>query len=211
MARIEEEATPIRSRAANERPSRYNSAVRHVAAINLRSPFGTAARPTFVGLAITVLLMACGHPATTGTSTAGKPTRGTKIVPTGGGGNVKPAGGAGTGSGAAAVANAPGLGCPVPSCAFHAGFGTYFTCTSGGGGACFHYGPACTPADACMFDPGDRTYKQCSKASEGTCQAWGAACAPTTKCMFSPQDGYHHHCDDVSGGTCKRYGAFCAP
>lgn len=189
MARIEEEATPIRCRAANQRPSRYNSAVRHVAVI-------------------TGVLLACGHPATTGPTTGGRPSGGTG-TPTGGGTARSLTDG--TGSGTVPVGTAKDLGCPAPSCAFHAGAGAYFTCTSSGGGSCFHYGPACTPADACMFDPGDRTYKQCAKSSEGTCQQWGAACAPATKCMFSPQDGYHHQCDEVSGGTCKRYGAFCAP
>lgn len=105
----------------------------------------------------------------------------------------------------------PTIGCPAPTCSFHAGAGGYFTCLSGGAGMCFHFGSPCTPADACMFDPGDRSYKQCSVASEGVCQQWGAACAPATACVFNPADGLHHQCDEVADGGCKRYGALCAP
>jgi hypothetical protein len=109
------------------------------------------------------------------------------------------------------VGDAPDIGCLTPSCAFHAGAAAYFTCLSGGAGACFHFGAPCTPADACMYDPGDRTYKQCAKPVEGACGQWGAACAPRAACMFDPADGLHHHCDDGGTGTCKRYGALCAP
>jgi hypothetical protein len=105
----------------------------------------------------------------------------------------------------------PVIGCPQPTCAFHAGGGAYFTCLAGGAGACFHFGAPCTPSDTCMYDPADRSYKECARASEGTCQQWGAACAPASKCMFNATDGLHHQCDDVSGGACKRYGALCAP
>src|SRR5262245_55487483 len=83
----------------------------------------------------------------------------------------------------------PAVGCPTPTCAFHAGAGAYFTCLAGGVGACFHFGAACAPQDQCMYDPGDRSYKQCTQPSEGTCPAWGAACAPASKCMFNPADG----------------------
>jgi hypothetical protein len=113
--------------------------------------------------------------------------------------------------GASGPVTLPAIGCPTPTCAFHAGASGYFTCLAGGAGACFHFGPPCAPPDSCMYDPGDRSYKQCARASEGTCQQWGAACAPATKCMFNPGDGLHHQCDDVAGGTCKHYGALCPP
>jgi hypothetical protein len=105
----------------------------------------------------------------------------------------------------------PDIGCLATTCAFHAGAAAYFTCLSGGAGACFHFGAPCTPADRCMYDPGDRTYKQCAAPVEGTCSRWGGACAPAAACMFDPTDGLHHHCDEVTGGTCKHYGELCAP
>jgi hypothetical protein len=117
--------------------------------------------------------------------------------------------GSATGSKTAVVL--PAVGCPTPTCAFHAGVGGYFTCLAGGAGACFHFGAPCAPQDQCMYDPSDRSYKQCTRPSEGTCLAWGATCAPATKCMFNPADGLSHQCDEVSGGGCKRYGALCAP
>lgn len=105
----------------------------------------------------------------------------------------------------------PDIGCLATTCAFHAGAAAYFTCLSGGAGACFHFGAPCAPADGCMYDPADRTYKTCASPIEGTCKAWGAACAPRTACMFDPADGLHHHCDDIAGGVCHHYGALCAP
>jgi hypothetical protein len=105
----------------------------------------------------------------------------------------------------------PAVGCPSPTCAFHAGGGGYFTCLAGGAGACFHFGSPCAPQDHCMYDPADAQYKQCAQPGEGTCAGWGPACAPTSKCMFNPADGLSHQCDEVSGGGCKRYGALCAP
>lgn len=113
--------------------------------------------------------------------------------------------------GPSASAQLPVVGCPTPTCAFHAGAGAYFTCLSGSAGACFHFGPACAPSDLCMYDPGDRTYKKCAQASEGACTQWGAPCAPASKCMFNPSDGLNHQCDEITGGGCKRYGALCAP
>jgi hypothetical protein len=114
-------------------------------------------------------------------------------------------------SAAATPVVVPAIGCPSPTCAFHAGVSGYFTCLASGAGACFHFGPSCAPSDACMYDPADRSYKQCARASEGQCQQWGAGCAPATRCMFNPSDGLHHRCEDVAGGACKRYGALCAP
>lgn len=103
------------------------------------------------------------------------------------------------------------IGCLTPTCAFHPGTGTYFTCTSSGAGTCFHFGPACNPSDGCMYDPAARTYKLCTANSEGKCQAWGAACAPASKCMFDARDGLHRQCEAIAGGGCSRYGALCAP
>jgi len=114
-------------------------------------------------------------------------------------------------AGGAPVLGVPDVGCLAPTCAYHAGGAGYFTCLSGGAGACFHYGAPCSPADACMYDPADQKYKHCASIVEGTCKQWGAACAPASKCMFSASDGLHHTCDDIDGGTCKRYGALCAP
>lgn len=172
------------SHGANRRATRYNRAVRSA-----------------IVLAWMVLIAGCGNPARRG--------------PDGPTGN-KTGGGTGTGSGTTAGSGTNSLvardvGCPAPTCAFHAGAAAYFTCTSSGAGSCFHFGPPCSPADACMYDPADRTYKQCAKSSEGTCAQWGAACAPASKCMFDPKDGYHRHCDDASAGTCKKLGGLCAP
>jgi hypothetical protein len=105
----------------------------------------------------------------------------------------------------------PAIGCPAPTCAFHAGVSGYFTCLASGAGMCFHFGPSCAPTDSCMYDPADRSYKQCARSIEGTCQQWGTACAPATRCMFNPSSGLHHRCDEVAGGGCRRYGALCAP
>jgi hypothetical protein len=113
-------------------------------------------------------------------------------------------------SGSAAIV--PEVGCPNPTCAFHAGAGSYFTCLSGGAGICFHFGGPCAPADGCMFDPQSHGYRTCAKPVEGACAQWSnAACAPANACMFDPDDGLHHHCDQVSGGTCAKYGVLCAP
>jgi hypothetical protein len=114
-----------------------------------------------------------------------------------------------TGSGSGIV---PDVGCLAPSCAYHAGTATYFTCLAGGAGACFHFGGPCTPTDNCMYDAQARNYKQCSRAVEGTCAQWGAsACAPASACMFDPDDSLHHHCEDIAGGACRKFGALCAP
>ncbi len=171
----------LRAAAANRLATRYNRIVRHA-----------------VVLAV-IFLVSCGNPARTG------PTG-----PTGGGTVTDKKPGPGTGSTGNPLV-ATDVGCPAPTCAFHANAAGYFVCMSGGAGSCFHYGPPCTPADSCMYDPSDRTYKQCSKPSEGKCEAWGAACAPATKCMVDPKDGYHRRCDDASGGTCKKFSALCAP
>jgi hypothetical protein len=153
---------------------------------------------------LAALAVGCGRPADPTHPTA-KPVVSTKIAaPTG----PLPSG---TRSGPAAPAVVPVVGCPTPTCAFHAGAGAYFVCLAGGAGACFHFGPACAPTDSCMYDPGDRTYKQCARSSEGTCQQWASACAPTSQCMFDAADGLHHACDEIAAGTCKRYGALCAP
>jgi len=133
--------------------------------------------------------------------------RGSAAVTRAGSAAVVPAG-----SAAAVAAIVPDVGCPDPSCAYHPGTATYFTCLSGGAGACFHFGGPCTPAGSCMFDAQARAYKQCARPVEGTCAQWGtAACAPASACMFDPDDGLHHHCDDVAGGACRTYGALCAP
>ncbi|HEY1555705.1 MAG TPA: hypothetical protein VGF94_12795 [Kofleriaceae bacterium] len=153
--------------------------------------------------ALVLVVTACG-PATEGPVARPLPPK-----------PVAHAGSAAAGSGAGSAAQpgpvaAPELGCPAPSCAYHAGAAGYFTCLSGGAGACFHFGGPCAPADGCMFD--GHAYRPCTRAVEGTCAQWGAgACAPRSGCMFDPADGLHHHCDDVAGGTCNRYGALCAP
>ena len=72
----------------------------------------------------------------------------------------------------------PVIGCPTPSCAFHAGAGAYFTCLAGGAGACFHFGAPCTPADACMFGAPDGLHHACDDISGGSCKRYGALCAP---------------------------------
>ena len=148
---------------------------------------------------LVIALAACG-PKPTDVKTGGS---GTKVIGTGSG-SAKP-------SGSGPMGSVPDVGCLTPSCAYHAGGNAYFTCLSGGAGACFHFGSPCTPKDSCMYDVKDRTYKQCARAVEGTCQQWGAACAPQSACMFSAQDGLHHKCDQLAGGTCARYGALCAP
>jgi hypothetical protein len=149
---------------------------------------------------LVIALVACGHPDVKHTTPVGGPTH-----------VASPGSGSGHGSAAPEPTTVADVGCLTPSCAFHAGTATYFTCLAGGAGACFHFGAPCTPADSCMFDPADKTYKSCARAVEGQCQQWGAACAPAAGCMFDPQDGLHHHCEQVSGGTCARYGALCAP
>lgn len=185
-----EHATPFSYRAANGSGPRYNHRVRAQV-----SP-----------VVVAVVLAACG-----GSPKAGPtgPT-GTKVTP-GASGKTPPVSGGGNGSAAAGPIVVKDIGCPAPTCVFHAGTGGYYTCTNSGAGMCFHFGPACTPAGGCMYDAADRTYKQCAKPVEGTCQQWGAACAPASKCMFDPKDGYHRQCEDTSGGTCKRFGALCSP
>ena len=152
-------------------------------------------------LPLLIALAACGPKTTTDVKTGGG-TGGPKVVGAGSG-SAKPAVGP--------VGTAPDVGCLQPSCAYHAGANGYFTCLSGGAGACFHFGGPCTPKDNCMYDAVDRTYKQCARSVEGSCQQWGAACAPAGACMFSAADGLHHKCDEVAGGSCKKYGALCAP
>ena len=156
---------------------------------------------------LAALVSGCGQPADP-KHPAPAPVGPTK---TGGPAKPPPAGKANAGAGPSAPIVLPAIGCPTPSCVFHAGAAAYFTCLAGGAGACFHFGAACAPADACMYDPADRTYKHCARMTEGACEQWGAACAPASKCMFSAADGLHHTCDDVAGGGCKRYGALCAP
>lgn len=159
-------------------------------------------------LVIALLVLAACGPRPQPQSGGGKVTGGTGGTgATGGGtGGTAPPVGTPTGTGVARD-----IGCLAPTCAFHAGTGTYFTCQSGGAGTCFHFGAACTPEGACMYDPAARSYKQCQRAVEGTCEAWGAACAPANKCMFDARDNLHRTCEAVSGGTCTRFGALCAP
>lgn len=111
--------------------------------------------------------------------------------------------GAGSGSGAKVASTTPSavpeIGCLTPTCAYHAGAGSYFTCLAGGAGTCFHFGGPCTPPDKCMYDTSSRTYKQCANSVEGACQQWGTACTPANGCMYSPADGMHH---DKSGALC---------
>jgi hypothetical protein len=163
--------------------------------------YNRAVRPVIVIVA--ALVAGCGHPADP-QQPVPPSSSSTRAFAT-------PTHVAGGGSGATQVVVLPAVGCPSPTCALHAGTGSYFTCLSSGAGACFHFGPSCAPPDACMYDPVDRSYKQCARASEGACQQWGAPCAPATRCMFNPADGAHHRCEDVAGGACKRYGALCAP
>jgi hypothetical protein len=153
---------------------------------------------------IAVLVAGCGRPA--GPKHASPPSSGTtKIV-----GSTRPAPTGNAAGGNVAVV-LPAVGCPSPTCVFHAGASGYFTCLSSGAGACFHFSSSCVPLDSCMYDPLDRLYKHCAKPSEGLCLQWGVACTPATRCMFKPSDGLHHQCDEVAGGGCQRYGALCAP
>ncbi len=179
---------------ALRRPSRYNLAVRQAIVL--------------------LVLLGCGTSAsqppakhvTPPTPVAHGNTPNPHPTPNGNGN------GNGNGSAAPPVAVAvPDIGCPSPTCAFHAGAGAYFTCLAGGAGACFHFGAPCAPSDACMYDPNEHSYKACQKSIEGTCAKWGTPCTPASKCMFDPQDGLHHTCDDASPGSCKKYGALCAP
>ena len=153
---------------------------------------------------VAALIAGCGPPADP-KRPAPPPVRSTKAIAQ----TTPVATGSAAGSNAPVVL--PAVGCPAPTCAFHAGAGGYFTCLAGGAGMCFHFGSPCAPQDGCMYDPGDRAYKQCTRSSEGACLAWGAACAPATRCMFNPADGLSHQCDEVAGGGCKRYGALCTP
>jgi hypothetical protein len=167
--------------------SRYNPAVRHAF--------------------LAVLLVACGHPA--------EPKHAT-VVTAGGGSAVPPkvtpvAVGAGAGAVRLSSVVLKDIGCPSPTCVYHAGGAAYFTCLAGGAGMCFHFGGPCAPPDSCMYDAADRTYKSCAKPVEGACAHYGAACAPASKCMFDPADGLHHRCDAAAGGKCTSYGALCAP
>lgn len=121
-----------------------------------------------------------------------------------------------TGSGQASAAISPPpepvkIGCPQPSCVYHAGANGYFTCFASGNGVCFHYGAPCTPADGCMVDAAERKYKQCANVEEGMCSQWGATCSPRSACMFRFEDSLHRHCDEMANGTCKHYGELCAP
>jgi hypothetical protein len=167
-------------------PSRYSRWVRHVLVV------------------IAVLVAGCGRPA--GPKHASLPSSGpTKTV-----GSTGPAP-TGNGAGGSVAVVLPAVGCPSPTCVFHAGASGYFTCLSSGAGACFHFSSSCAPLDSCMYDPLDRLYKHCAKASEGLCLQWGVACTPATRCMFKPSDGLHHQCEEVAGGGCQRYGALCAP
>jgi hypothetical protein len=159
-------------------------------------------RPLIVTIA--ALVVGCGHPADP-KHAGSPPARPTKISGTG-----QPAP-SGSGAGGDPVSVVPDIGCPAPTCVFHAGAGAYFTCLAGGAGTCFHFGATCAPADLCMYDPAGRSYKQCARAGEGVCMKWGAACVPPGKCMFTPADGLHHRCEEVADGGCKRYGALCAP
>jgi hypothetical protein len=122
-----------------------------------------------------------------------------------------PPAGSAAGSGAPPAIAVKDIGCPSPTCAYHAGANGYFTCLAGGAGACFHFGAPCTPTAGCMYNATEHAYRTCTNPVEGQCQQWGAACAPASLCMFDPDDGNHHHCDEVAGGTCKRFGALCAP
>ncbi len=156
---------------------------------------------------LAVILVACGHPSaetkhpvTAGTGSNAPAPKVTPPPP------VNPGAG-----GAIAAVVIKDLGCPAPTCVYHAGGAAYFNCLAGGAGMCFHFGAPCAPADSCMYDPADRAYKQCAKPVEGTCAQFGAGCAPASKCMFDPADGLHHHCDAAPGGKCTAYGALCAP
>jgi hypothetical protein len=154
-------------------------------------------------IVLVIALIACGpkpDPKTGGSGAGGAGGNGSGA----GSGSAKQTGGGPVGS-------VPDVGCLKPSCAYHAGANGYFTCLSGGSGACFHFGGPCMPKDSCMYDVADRTYKQCARGVEGMCQQWGAACAPASACMFSPADGLHHKCDELAGGSCKKSGALCAP
>ena len=156
---------------------------------------------------IVLALAACG-PTAAGVKTGGAAPRPVAHAPIGP--QPTPAT-PGTPAAPATTAAAPDIGCATTTCVFHAGAAAYFTCLSGGAGACFHFGGPCTPADGCMYDPADHTYKQCARAVEGQCAQWASACTPKSACMFDPGDGLHHHCDDAGGGTCRKYGALCAP
>lgn len=155
-------------------------------------------------MAVLIVVGACGNPVKTGGPANPKDTN--KV-----GSGATSGSGAGSAQQGSATIVLRDVGCPSPSCVYHPGVATYFTCTSSGSGSCTHFGPACTPANACMYDAAARTYKQCTQPVEGMCKAWGAACTPASTCMFDARDGYHHECSDVANGQCKKFGAFCAP
>ena len=145
-------------------------------------------------------LIACGNPPKPSTTPA--PVRATTPA--------APSVGAGSAVPPAPQLTTKDIGCPSPSCVYHAGANAYFTCTASGSGGCVHFGPACAPPDGCMYDPGDRTYKSCTKIVEGSCRAWGAACTPNA-CMIDPRDGYYRQCTQQRGGTCSAFAALCTP
>lgn len=156
-------------------------------------------------VAVLTVIIACGNPAKTGGSTGpiDKKQVGSGATTGSGSGSAQ--------QGSNAVVVLRDVGCPNPSCVYHAGVAAYFTCTSSGSGNCTHFGPACTPQNACMYEAASRTYKQCTKPVEGSCKAWGAACTPASTCMFDARDGYHHECSEFANGQCKKFGAFCTP
>ena len=157
-------------------------------------------------MAVLTILVACGNPAKTG-----GPKGPTDTKKVGSGATTDAGSGSGSVQQGSAAVVLRDVGCPSPSCVYHAGTAAYFTCTGSGSGNCTHFGPACTPANACMYEAASKTYKQCTKPVEGTCKAWGAACTPASTCMFDARDGYHHECSDVANGQCRKFGAFCTP
>ena len=108
-------------------------------------------------MAVLTILVACGNPAKTG-----GPKGPTDTKKVGSGATTDAGSGSGSAQQGSAAVVLRDVGCPSPSCVYHAGTAAYFTCTGSGSGNCTHFGPACTPANACMYEAASKTYKQCT-------------------------------------------------
>ena len=90
---------------------------------------------------LAVILVACGHPSAETkhpvTAGTGSNAPALKVTP-------PPPMNPGAGGAIAAVV-IKDLGCPAPTCVYHAGGAAYFNCLAGGAGMCFHFGPTVGP------------------------------------------------------------------
>src|SRR5690606_13148677 len=102
----------------------------------IRRRTGFRAGPRYIDavlriLAVSVALVACGPRGTDVKSGGGG---------AGGGGRVGSGSGSATPDATRPPGSAPDVGCLTPTCAYHAGANSYFTCLSSGAGTCFHFG-----------------------------------------------------------------------